>query len=297
MYLKIILNLTTNSSSTMTISADGRFTSVTSSSQNSQVPYMISPIGNSNGLNIASATPVTKMELSIGVARNSINSSGTTFAHPSLSSIRAYCCLYDMSPSTEQMYLSKQSTKTIKYKDFLSFQVLNIGVGANFNQILTNSIARGRRLIIVPQISASFNSAGSAGTISPANSPFSTCPNTTSNSSITNYNVLVSGTNLYQQNISYVWEQFVQELRKTDSLNGGLSLGMSSGLIDQLDYESGYRFLVSDLSHCPSESSDNISKSLQIIGTNSGKYPIDLLVFVEFEREVTIDLQSGNLIS
>jgi hypothetical protein len=79
--------------STSTIDAAGNFTSVVSSSQNGQVPFMISPIGNSNGLNIGSATPVTKMELSIGVARNSMNSSGVTYSHPALSSIRAYCCL------------------------------------------------------------------------------------------------------------------------------------------------------------------------------------------------------------
>ncbi len=144
----------------MTVDANDKYTSVVSSSQNGQVPYIISPIGGGNGLNIGSTTPVTKMELSIAIARNAINSSGVTYSHPTLSSVRAYCCLYDMTPQAEQMYLSKQSTKTIKYSDFLSFQTLNISPGANFNQILTNSIARGRRLIGVPQISSAFNSAG-----------------------------------------------------------------------------------------------------------------------------------------
>jgi hypothetical protein len=143
----------------MTVDAAGLYTSVVSSSQNGQVPYMISPIGGNNGLNIGSATPVTKMELSIGIARNAINSSGVTYSHPTLSSVRCYCCLYDMTPQAEQMYLSKQSTKTIKYSDFLSFQTLNIGAGANYNTILTNSIARARRIIGVVQIAAAFNSA------------------------------------------------------------------------------------------------------------------------------------------
>jgi hypothetical protein len=281
----------------MTIDNSGLHTSVVSSSQNGQVPFIVSPTGTGNGLNINSATPVTKMELSIGIARNSINSSGITYSHPTLSSVRAYCCLYDMTPQAEQMYLSKQSTKTIKYSDFLSFQTLNIGVGANFNQILTNSIARGRRLIGVPQIASAFNFAGTAGTIAPANSPFSTCPNTTSNTAITNFNVLVSGTNLYQQNLNYSVENFIQELRKTGSINGGMAQGMSSGLLDQLDYESGYRFIVSDLSRCPSEASDDISKSIQVIGTNSGKFPIDILWFLEFDRILTLDLQTGSLIA
>jgi hypothetical protein len=61
--------------------------------------------------------------------------------------------------------------------------------------------------------------------------------------------------------------------------------------------ESGYKFLVADISHSISEASDNISKKLQIVGTNSGKYPIDLLVFVELKRDVTLDLQTGSLIA
>lgn len=297
MYLKITLNLNANCSSTMTVNGAGNFTSVVSSSQNGQVPYLISPIGAGEGLNITSATPVTKMELSLGIARNSINSSGVTYAHPTMSSVRVYCCLYDLTPQAETMYLSKQPTKVIKYKDFLSFQTLNIGAGANFNQILTNSIARGRRLIGVPQISSAFNYAGTAGTIAPMNSPFSTSPNTTSRTAITNYNVLVSGANLYQQNINYSVENFIQEIRKTNSINGGMGLGLSSGLINQLDYESGYRFIVSDLSRTPSEASDNVSKSIQVIGTNSGAYPIDILWFLEFEREVEIDIATGSLIA
>jgi hypothetical protein len=281
----------------MTVNANGEYTSVTSSSQTGQIPYMISPLGDGNGLNIGSATPVTKMELSIGVARNSINSSGNTYSHPTLSSVRAYCCLYDLTPAAEQMYLSKQPTKVIKYNDFLSFQSLDIAPGANFNQILTNSISRGRKLIGIPMLSGSFNYAGSAGTIAPMNSPFSTCPNTTSSSPITNFNVLVSGSTLYQQNISYGIEQFLHELRSSNSINGGLSMGMSSGLISQIDYESGYRFIVSDLSRAVSEASDNVSKSIQVLGTNNSKYPISIYWFLIFEREIELDLQSGSLIA
>jgi hypothetical protein len=62
---------------------------VVSSSQNGQVAYIISPIGGGNGLNIGSATPVTKMELSIAIARNAINSSGITYSYSTLSSVRA----------------------------------------------------------------------------------------------------------------------------------------------------------------------------------------------------------------
>jgi hypothetical protein len=296
MFIKLTLNFNCNCSTTMDVDDAGKYTSVTSSSQNGVVPYMISPTGEGNGLNLGTTNPVKKLELSIGIARNQVNTSGQTFSHPTLSSVRAYYCLYDLTPSAESMYLAKVPTKVIKYNDFLSFQTLNIGAGANFNQILTNSIAKGRRLIGVPMISRSTNFAGTSGTIAPMNSPFTSSPNTTSSCPITNYNVLLSGTNLYQQNLNYSSEHYIQEIRG-QSLNGGLSLGMSSGLISQLEYESGYRFIVSDISRTPSEASDNISKSIQVIGTNSGNQTIDIFWFLEFSREVEIDIATGSLIA
>jgi hypothetical protein len=93
-FIKIQLNLNCNTKTTMEIDATGNFTSVNSSSQFSQVPYMISPI--EGDLSRNSTTPVTKMELSIGVARNNINASGVTYGHPTLSSVRVYAALYDL---------------------------------------------------------------------------------------------------------------------------------------------------------------------------------------------------------
>jgi hypothetical protein len=279
----------------MTIT-NGLFTSVSTSSQNGVVPYQISPLGAGFGLDIAGTTPCTGLELSIAIARNSINKSNVTYTHPAITSCRFYGAMYDLTPQAEQMYLSKSPTKVIKYQDFLSFQSLNIPAGGNFNQILTNSIARGRKLVGIPVISGSTNFAGSAGTISPLASPFTSSPCTTSKSAITNFNVLVSGNNLWQSNLSFTYEEFTQQLRKT-GINGGSSLGMSSGLISQTDFEHGYRFLLADLSRTPSEATDNVMKSIQVVGTNSGSQAIDIYWFVFFERQVTIDIQTGSLIA
>ena len=72
---------------------------------------------------------------------------------------------------------------------------------------------------------------------------------------------------------------------------------MSSGLINENECEDGYHYLVSDISRSASEASDNIAKSIQVIGTNSGLYPIDIFYFLQFEREVEIDTASGSLLS
>jgi CO dehydrogenase/acetyl-CoA synthase gamma subunit (corrinoid Fe-S protein) len=90
---------------------------------------MISPIGVGQGLDVGTATG---LELSIAIARNAINKKGQIFSHPTMTLCRIYCAMYDMSPKAEQMYLSKLSTKFIKYNDYLSIQTLNISPNGNF---------------------------------------------------------------------------------------------------------------------------------------------------------------------
>jgi hypothetical protein len=297
MYLHMTLNLNVGCTTQLTIDGAGNYTAVSTSSQNNAVPYMISPCGVGSGLDITGTTPATGIELSIGIAKNSINKSGLTYTHPSLTSCRFYACMFDLSPATEQAYLSKTNgTKRIVYEDFQTYQVLNVPAGGNFSQILTNGLSRGRKVVSFPQISASANYAGVGSTISTMASPFSSSPCTTCKNPITNYNILLSGSNLYQQNYNYSWEQFQQELRKFNSINGGSSIGLSLGLISQNDFENGYRFLVSDISRSPSEATDNVAKSIQIIGTNSGDKAIDICVAVFYEREIEVDLATGSLI-
>ena len=68
-YLKITLNLNAGCNSTMLLNAAGNsYTSVSSSSQNGVVPYMISPCITTQGLNAIGTAACTSMMLSIGVA-------------------------------------------------------------------------------------------------------------------------------------------------------------------------------------------------------------------------------------
>ena len=98
---------------------------------------------------------------------------------------------------------------------------------------------------------------------------------------------------MYAQNYNFSIEHFYQELRKINSTNGGSTIGMLS----QTDFENAYRFITADLSRKPSEAVDNISKSIQVIGTNSGTYPIDIFWFVFYERQIEVDIQTGSLIA
>ena len=129
------------------------------------------------------------------------------------------------------------------------------------------------------------------------NSPFSSSPGTTApQASITNLNVLVSGQNIYQSNYMYDFEEFLQEVHGSNAINGGISLGLSSGLLSQNDWENGYRFCYVDLSRRISQPNDDISRSIQVMFTNSANYATDYYFIIGFEKSITISTSTGSLI-
>ena len=78
----------------------------------------------------------------------------------------------------------------------------------------------------------------------------------------------------------------------SNQLNGNLTTGLTSGLISEDMFSRGYRYYYGNCSRIlPAEA--NVSRSVQLIGKNASLIPCNLLVFVEFEREMTIDIATG----
>jgi hypothetical protein len=300
-YVRLILNLNTQCQSVVTISAS-KFTTYSTTSLNQTFPLMLSPIGTGEGTVHNSATTAT---LGIGIAKS--YNTATSYTHP-VSTCRLYCKVCEMTPTAEEAYLSAVPTKTILYNDILSYQSLSNASGSNVSQILTNGVSRPRYLLIIPQLAGLINGStianlttsynagvGQLGT--PMNSPFSSSPGTTApQASITNLNVLVSGQNIYQSNYMYGFEEWLQEVRGSNALNGGISLGLSSGLLSQNDWENGYRFIYVDLSRRVSQPNDDISRSIQVIFTNSASFCCDYYFIIGYEKQLTISTSTGSLI-
>jgi len=217
-----------------------------------------------------------------------------------ITSTRLYAPCYTMSPIAEQRYLTLSPTKRVLYNDI--FQYSFAGVSSNFNLLVSNGIPNVRGVIVIPMISASSNgvSGNGAGTYlgqvatSSLLSPFSTTGATPDPIQITNFNIQVSGRNLFLQNLYYTYEQFQQQLVSSNQLNGSLTTSLSSGLIGKSDFESLYRYYYGNVSRSlPSE--EGVAKAIQILGTLAVPtgVSVDLMVFVEFEREITIDVRTG----
>ena len=262
-------------------------------------PLMIASNGNGQG---CSPLPADNYTLSVSIYQNNnqitsdvVNIQGGQSA---LSSCRLYAPVYTMNPQAESKYLSLAPTKRIRYKDIFQYQFNNNGPGAPFNFLVSNGISNITSVLVVPFISKSntiTNVAGVAGVELAFQSTYNPCspsPAMPDPIMLTNFNILISGVNLFLNNEQYDFEAFNQQLSNSNQLNGGLTTGLASGLISEDMFSRGYRYYYGDCSRTlPSE--QGVSRSVQIVGTNGSKITCDLMVFVEFMREITVDISTG----
>jgi hypothetical protein len=207
---------------------------------------------------------------------------------------RLYAPAYTMNPLAESKYLSLAPTKRILYKDIFQYQYTNVGAGQNFNFLASNGINRIRSVLVVPFINTT-TTGGIANINTNINSfttPCSPTPAMPDPIMLSNFNILISGMNLFISNTLYDFESFREHLMSANQLNGNLTTGLTSGQISEDDFSRGYRYYFGDCSRAlPSE--ENVSRSVQVIGKNESLVPCDIFVFVEFMKEITIDLTTG----
>jgi hypothetical protein len=214
---------------------------------------------------------------------------------PLAQSVYLYVPAYTFNPVFEQAYLSSP-VKQIKYTDVYQYQVLNISAeSGQFNNLLTNGIASIKSILVLP-----FYSAGTAGAtglptgLPVYQSPFDPagCGPTSPLTLLTNFNVVVSGQNAIYNTERYSFEQFNNQLYGQNAVNGGMTDGLTSSLINSLGFEMEYCYYYVNVSRMlPVE--ESVPKSVQIIGTNSTGKALDLWCFIEYGVDVSIDILSG----
>jgi hypothetical protein len=207
-----------------------------------------------------------------------------------LQSCRLYAPVYKMNPLAEQRYLQLAPTKKIEYNDVFQYQFDNVsGNNTSFNILVSNGIANIQSVLVIPFISASAN--GTTG-ISTLLSPTASSGGTPDPIVLTNFNIAVSGVNLFLNNEYYDYEAFNHELASANQLNGNLTTGLTSGLISEDDFSRGMRYYYGNASRVlPSE--EGVSRSVQIIGQNASLLSCSLMVFVEFKRSIVVDISTG----
>lgn len=201
--------------------------------------------------------------------------------------------MYEMEPVFADNYFRKSPIKTVKYEDFISVLSLkNTAASATISQYqLTAGLSRLRRLLIVPVLSSTATTK-----ISPLLSAHSSCGMTTAPFAyLADLNVSLSGQNLFQQNITYRYDQFLLEQFGTNAIDGNGSDGLRTGLINEYDFNTGYGYVNINLDRKLAEE-DMIPKSVSLSFKNLSSLSMDYLCYIFYEKEFNIDASTGQLV-
>jgi hypothetical protein len=224
-------------------------------------------------------------------------------------SVYLYIPAYTFNPPFEQAILSSP-IKQINYTDVYQYQITNIPSNQFINQLITNGIANIKSILILPYYSSTATNASTSvvlksGVLNNSNtgfaqgypvfqSPFDPAGTGTTSPlcHISNFNVQISGQNAIYNLQKYNFEQFNNQLYGQNAVNGGLTDGLTSGLVGRQEF---------DMSHCyyyvnvermlPVEM--GVPKSVQIVGQNMSSKACDYYVFVEYGVKVSIDILTG----
>jgi len=226
----------------------------------------------------------------------------TTSVSAPVTSVRLYAPAYTMSPIAEQRYLSLTPTKKIVYNDLFQYSFTGVTSGQTFSFLVTNGIPNIRGILVIPLlpkasngVASTYASTGTAlvgTTTSTLLSPFATTGGTPDPVSLTNFQIQISGKNLFINNLQYDYETFYEQLVSSNQLNGSLTTSLSSGLIGFTEFENLYRYYYGNAGRSiPSE--DGVAKAVQVSGVNNSPQTIDFMVFIEFERQIVVDVRTG----
>ena len=277
MKMNIVTNLQCRS--TLTVNGAGAFTALTTALSAKTCPYNIGRIG--SGLTVVGAGGELVVESGIGRLV-----SNPAVTNPIFTACRVYTPAYTFAPQFEETYFS-QAPKVINYSAYLRAVTPTIPVNGSLNSFLvSNAISRVKSILVFPVMAAQNNML----------SPFSSCPTTCMPYAfVSNFNVRVGGSPHYAENQVYSWEHYKEEISQR-GINGNLEVGIGSSLLNELEWNSAYRFLYIDLSRKASQAQADVAKSIILEGKNSSSAPVVYHVFVEYEKTVTINQSTGQLV-
>jgi hypothetical protein len=210
-------------------------------------------------------------------------------SHPAFNQVRAYMPLYIMDASKYAEYEALGEEREIRYSDFSRPGVPDQNAGSTFSTILSTGINRLKSVLVAPMFSSA-----TGNDIIAYQSPLTTEPSTCSPlTRIGNYNVQLSGTNVYQEDEAYSFSFFQDEIAGL-GVNGQLTPGISSGLINKYDWERMYGYLYTDCSRRLGPAFESAT-SVVIKGVNKTLVSLNLQTFLEYERRLVVNVFSGQV--
>ena len=265
---------------------------VVKSSYNGVVPLMLASCAGS-GVGIKSAPGSVRADLSVGntcLDNTLAGYAGTTTGNIGRS-IQLHVSSYVMNPSLEAAYISAGSNRKVVYDDVYSFTIRGVDPNQNVNQLVTSGIRGIKSVLLVPMLASDAN-----GGINEFQSVQSSCGggDVAMLHALTNYNVQIGGVSQLQQNARYGYELWNEQFYGVNAINGGMSDGLTSGLISQRSWEQKHGYVYLQVNR-GTELEKSSPKSVQIQFQNVTNKKIDYYVFVTYQTSISLDVGLGVL--
>jgi hypothetical protein len=291
-FMKLTVNLNNSTATVNRAAGSANITSYSSNIPSGGVQPLLIPSERSAKLGV-SAYPagawVTEYSLSVG--NTCLNNNQPDVPRGTVAqNIYLHVPAYSFTPTFEEAYLAS-SPKKITYTDVYQYQITT-GIeheGGTFNSLITNGLRNIKSVLLIPFIHSS-----EIGLKEQFVSPFDPagCGTTAPMVHLNNLQVQIGGQNALYNAQKYSFEEFNNQLMGQNAVNGGMTDGLTSGLIGFDGFQQSYCYYYVNVERMlPVEK--NVAKSVYISGNNFSTHKIALWVFVEYETEITIDLYTG----
>lgn len=236
-----------------------------------------------NPISVSSAglydATVAKVSFELTIARPSAGNFACPVQQTSL-----YIHVMKMSPEAEKQYLA-EPVKTFRHMEVQAVRVPAEPNDANVSRLITNSLSRLRKMVILPFYSDAMTSPFTNFASGSLSSPYA---------HLKNFNVQISGIPVYPQPLNRNTE-FYRELL-ADTLNGGIVHSqVNTCQISEYAYQRLGGAIVVDLSRHDA-ATDDMAQSVLLEYQYAGKVACELLVYCYYEKEVSINAELGNLV-
>lgn len=248
-------------------------------------PVMMASAAASNGAaGVGALTATVDLRVGTTAFSSALSAGGTANSGPfSQTNIRLWIQSCILAPEQEAELIANP-IRRYHYHDVYEMDFA-VAASGSVNQLLFNGVPRCRRLILIP-----LNDGGAANVVDGQGSG-TTLPM----AGLTNFQVYMSGMPLFPTPVAYDYRQYLEQFVKS-GLNYGMVEGLSSGLIGQDQWENNYRYYVMDL-HQGLESEDDVTKNLQVSFTSASAVAMRMYAFVEYQRELELNILSSAVIS
>jgi hypothetical protein len=219
---------------------------------------------------------------------SAVNLALSNASHPLLN-CRLYYSQIVVHPEKSIKYVEQNRNKKVVYRSFVSGLYNSIGKGSAFNSLINSGIVHPTAVLIVPFLGAATGANAGFGDYQ-WKSPFDSCPATTSPVSLTNLQVSIGGQNILQSNLFYTYENFIEQVNLAEQLTSS-DFGVSTGLINQGYWEWSRWYFVNVER---SQLADKLQpRNVNVSFNNNSEVPIDVMVFIFYSDEFTVDVETG----